>query len=67
MDYPFREINCELCGKKFIPAVEHIFKETRKGKPIWFCGYNCQCNYDRENPRTKGGRWKSESKHSKDD
>ena len=58
----FRDVTCSVCGKSFVPAVEHIFKETRNCKLHWFCGYNCKCKFDRENPKSKGGRPKNAGK-----
>lgn len=57
MEYPFKELNCSRCGKRFIPAVEHSYKELRKGKMYWFCSYTCNCAFNRENPIMKGSRW----------
>lgn len=56
MNYPFKEILCDECGKNFIPAPFHIFKTIRKGKLYWFCGYNCRCAFEKKNPKPKGGR-----------
>ena len=56
--YPFKELVCCVCGRTFVPACEHIFHETRKGKVHHICGYGCNCEFNRKNPRVKGGRWK---------
>ena len=53
MHYPFKEKICEVCGKTFIPDVEHIFNEKRSGKLYYICGYNCNCKFNRKNPRDK--------------
>lgn len=58
MQFPFKEIICDMCGRTFIPAVSHIYKETRKGKIHWFCKYSCQCAFNRKYPKVKGSRWK---------
>lgn len=50
---PFKEQICVVCGKTFIPAVEHIFNEDRKGKVYQICGYNCNCKFNRKHPRDK--------------
>lgn len=57
MDYPFIELTCYVCGKTFIPAIEHIFHETRNGKKYYICGYNCNCEFNRKRPKVKGSRW----------
>ena len=57
MEYPFKELVCEVCGKTFIPAVEHIFNEVRNGKVHHICGYNCNCAFNRKFPKVKGSRW----------
>ena len=61
LDFPFVERLCFECGKSFIPAPEHIFKELRKGKTYWFCGYNCKCRFEKKNPKPIFGRLKYES------
>lgn len=58
MEYPFMELTCDVCGKVFIPAVNHIFHETRSGKKYHICGYNCNCEFNRKHPKVKGGRRK---------
>lgn len=63
MEYPFKELVCEVCGKIFIPAVSHIYHEERNGKINHICGYNCNCEFNRKFPKVKGSRWhKNESK-----
>ena len=67
MDYPFIERKCAVCGKNFVPAVEHVFKESAHGRIKWFCGYNCNCKFDRAHPKKKGSRWhRNESKLEED-
>ena len=62
MDYPFIERKCAECGKIFVPAVQHVFKTSAHGHVKWFCGYNCNCKFDRKHPKKKGSRWhKNES------
>lgn len=58
MEYPFRELECCVCGRTFIPAPFHIFNETRKGKIYYICRYNCNCEFNRKHPKVKGGRRK---------
>lgn len=51
MDYGFHnEKVCEQCGKVFIPAVEHIYKDLYKGKVVMYCGWNCTCKFRRNHP-----------------
>ncbi len=57
-NYPFKELECCVCGKTFIPAVEHIFHETRNGIVYHICGYNCNCAFNRKHPKVKGSRWR---------
>lgn len=56
--FPIKELKCAVCGKIFIPAPSHIFNEIRKGKTYHICGYNCNCEFNRKNPKSKGGRRK---------
>ncbi len=49
MEYQFKELFCEACGKKFIPAVEHVYKDIYKGHTIYYCGWNCTCPFRRKN------------------
>lgn len=66
MEYPFREYKCEVCGKTFVQAIEHIFNEERRGKVHHICGYNCNCIFNRKHPKVKGSRWsKNESEFGK--
>lgn len=46
---PFAERVCPVCGKVFIPAVQHVFKRIIRGKIAYFCGWNCLCKYDKAN------------------
>lgn len=32
---------CPVCGKKFIPATEHMYKTDVDGKTILTCSYTC--------------------------
>lgn len=61
MEYPFKELVCEVCGKIFIPAPKHIYNETRNEKVHHICGYNCNCEFNRKHPKVKGGKRKNES------
>lgn len=55
MDYPFKELVCYVCGKTFVPAPFHIYNEERKGKLNYICGYNCNCEFNRKNPKKRRG------------
>lgn len=42
---------CKVCGKeidfhKYL-IENYVYKTTRKGKIIFFCGWNCQMKYER--------------------
>lgn len=56
--WPFVENKCEVCGRIFIPAPEHIFNEVRGGKTHKICGYSCNLKFNRKHPVAKGGRRK---------
>lgn len=58
MNSIFVEKTCAICGKVFIPAVEHIYKETRRGETNWLCSWSCQNRFNEKHPKAKGGRWK---------
>jgi hypothetical protein len=58
MELPFKEITCVVCGKTFIPAVEHIYHETRNGKIYHICGYTCNLAFNRKHQKSKCGRRK---------
>lgn len=58
MEFPFKEMTCVVCGKIFIPAIEHIYNETRGGRVKHICSYNCKCEFNRKHPRGEVGRRK---------
>lgn len=43
----WREVNCPICGKRFIPAPEHVFRRTVNGKLRYICSYHCTMIYDK--------------------
>jgi hypothetical protein len=51
MDYPLKEFVCAVCGRVFVPAVEHIYNERRKGKLYHICGYTCRCAFNKKHPK----------------
>lgn len=34
-------ITCNICGKKFIPAPKHLYRDRINGKTIFQCSYSC--------------------------
>lgn len=47
--YFIQELTCPVCGKTFIPAYEHIYKDGTKK----VCGWNCQCEAERRKEAEK--------------
>lgn len=41
-----RITTCPVCGKKFMPVGQHIFKV----KHMYTCSYNCREKYRKEHP-----------------
>lgn len=39
------EHTCANCGKTFVAAPFHVFRDRGSGK--WFCKYTCELNYRR--------------------
>ena len=35
--FDWKQIACPICGKKFIPAPEHVYRRTVKGKMRYLC------------------------------
>ena len=42
---------CPVCGKKFLPAPEHIYKTCPSGRFV--CGWNCLVKYRKKKERKK--------------
>ena len=47
--FTFREWTCPICGKIFIPATFHVYRE---GDEV-FCGWNCLREYRRRKEERK--------------
>lgn len=45
--FDWKQIACPICGKKFIPAAEHVYRRTVKGKMRYLCSYHCMLEYDK--------------------
>lgn len=39
---------CPICGKRFIPAPEHIYKIPNGGSYKYVCSWGCQRKYERK-------------------
>ena len=46
--FDWKQIACPICGKKFIPAPEHVYRRTVKGKMRYLCSYHCMLEYDKK-------------------
>ena len=57
-NYQLKEETCCVCGRAFIPAVEHIYNQPRNGKVYHICRYKCFCEFNRKYPQTKRRRMK---------
>lgn len=42
---------CPVCGKKFLPAPQHIYKTSPAGRLV--CTYHCMIKYRKEQERKK--------------
>ena len=40
------EYTCEVCGKRFIPAPQHLYRHATTRKFV--CSYNCRCKSEKE-------------------
>lgn len=51
--YGLTEKKCPICGKKFVPAPQHVYKRKygAGGRARWFCKYTCMLAWDREHPK----------------
>ena len=38
---------CGICGKAFIPAPLHIYRDKRRGKNRYVCSYGCMLRSER--------------------
>jgi hypothetical protein len=41
----FSEIKCPVCGKMFIPAPKHVYKD--RNRKIRVCSWKCVCESER--------------------
>ena len=32
---------CAKCGKEFVPAPQHVYKEVKDGNTVWYCSWTC--------------------------
>lgn len=53
----FRERTCKVCGKSFIPAPLHAYKDRRHPYSL-VCSWSCVCESERLKKKTqkRGGR-----------
>ena len=51
MSEPLIDRVCAECGRVFCPAPYHIFKQQRKGKPLYYCGWNCYSHAKKNRPK----------------
>lgn len=47
-----RETICQVCGKRFIPAGQHIYKVNGK----YVCSDTCRSRYNKANPKRQLNR-----------
>lgn len=55
---PFPEVICPICGKTFIPASLHAYRDKRTYKTRRVCSYKCM----RESERMKEAAKKAKAK-----
>jgi hypothetical protein len=41
-----RECKCEVCGKRFIPTPEWVYRSATSHRLV--CSYNCRCKTEKE-------------------
>ena len=41
------ELKCPICGKKFVPAPEHIYRDKRVWNGRFVCSYGCVIKSER--------------------
>ena len=53
----FRERVCKVCGKSFIPAAQHAYKDRRSPYQL-VCSWSCVCESERlkKKSQKRGGR-----------
>ena len=57
----FAKAKCPVCGKDFIPAAEHVYRDKRSRKRV--CTYSCMLTSEKLKAaaaRKKGSRWRNE-------
>ena len=42
-----KESTCPICGKKFIPAPEHVYRRRVRTSLRYICSYHCMLEYDK--------------------
>ena len=52
------EIKCSKCGKIFVPAPEHVYKDMYRNKKRIYCSWHCYNHRNDKQPRKK---WKAAS------
>lgn len=43
----WKESTCPICGKKFIPAPEHVYRRRVRTSLRYICSYHCVLEYDK--------------------
>lgn len=43
----WKESTCPICGKKFIPAPEHVYRRRVRTSLRYICSYHCMLEYDK--------------------
>ena len=41
----YRDVKCPICGKNFIPAPLHVYRDRRNSKRV--CSWTCVCKSER--------------------
>lgn len=55
----YRARKCPVCGKEFIPAAQHVYKDRRTPYKI-VCSWGCVCASERlknKNKKRNGRKW----------
>lgn len=50
-------IKCPHCGKEFIKNAMSIYKLRKKGKTVYYCGYNCWVAEDKRKYNFQKGEY----------
>ena len=50
-------IKCHRCGKTFIKNAMSVYKLNKKGKIVYYCGYNCWVAEDTRKYNYANGRF----------